>query len=209
LPVLPSVRGIPRNDKQLNMIGIVLCGGESSRMGADKGLLEKNDLNWAQIAFAKLSSFQIPVYISVNTNQLESYQEYFKLSQLIVDDKSIIVRGPMLGLMSVHQRFPNEDLFVLACDMIDMNETIIQDLIDCYKKESFDAYVYEINGRAQPLCSIFSSKGLSRLKELYGEGKLEKFSMMSALDCLDTKYLIIHESNIQSFNNINSPEDIG
>ena len=167
-----------------------------------------NDLTWIEIAFAKLSSFRMPVYVSVNARQVGSYEKYFQLNRLVVDDESIVVRGPMLGLLSVHQQFPNEDLFVLACDMIDMNARTIQNLLDYCKKESFDAYVYEINGRVQPLCSIYSSKGLSRLKDLYNQGGLEKFSMMSALNCLDTKYVTIHQSNIHVFNNRNSPEDL-
>ena len=177
-------------------------------MGSDKGLLKTNDLTWAEIAFSKLLSLQIPVYVSINTNQAEAYLKYYHPSQLVVDDESIAVRGPVLGLLSVHQQFSNEDLLVLACDMIYMNEAIIQNLFDCYKREDYDAYVYTIDERAQPLCSIYRSNGLSRLSDLYRQGRLEKFSMMSALDCLDTKYIPVQESNIHAFNNCNAPEDI-
>jgi molybdopterin-guanine dinucleotide biosynthesis protein A len=190
------------------MIGIVLCGGESSRMGSDKGLLKKNDLTWAQHAFSKLSSLQIPVFISVNKKQVDGYLEYFELSQLVIDDESISVGGPLLGLLSAHQLFCNEDLFVLACDMINMNETTIQNMLDCYKKESSEAYVYEIDGRAQPLCSIYTSNGLSKFNSLYSQGQIKKYSMMYALDCIDTKYIPVHESGIDVFNNCNAPEDI-
>ena len=32
------------------MIGVALCGGQSTRMGADKGLLMQNDLTWVDTA---------------------------------------------------------------------------------------------------------------------------------------------------------------
>jgi hypothetical protein len=47
------------------MIGLILCGGQSSRMGMDKGLLQFNGISWAQSAANKMAELNIPVYLSI------------------------------------------------------------------------------------------------------------------------------------------------
>jgi len=47
------------------MLGIILCGGESSRMGTDKGLLIKDQKTWTRATFEKLELLSIPVKISI------------------------------------------------------------------------------------------------------------------------------------------------
>ncbi|MES1226406.1 MAG: NTP transferase domain-containing protein, partial [Bacteroidota bacterium] len=37
------------------MIGVILCGGQSVRMGADKGMLRLQTKTWAQIAVDKMA----------------------------------------------------------------------------------------------------------------------------------------------------------
>ena len=48
------------------MLGIVLCGGQSLRMGKDKGLLKLEAKTWAQTAIDKIAVLNFPVKISVN-----------------------------------------------------------------------------------------------------------------------------------------------
>ena len=190
------------------MIGVVLCGGQSTRMGTDKGLLMQNDLTWVDTVVSKLSSLQIPVVVSVNKNQADIYAKTISVSRLIVDSDNISVKGPLLGILSVHQEFPGEDLIVLACDMIDMNTTVLQGLLNLYKEGSHEAYVYTINGKPEPLCAIYTSKGLKHILDLHQQQKLERFSMMHVLECIVTKYISVPNSALKFFANYNSNEDL-
>src|SRR5215210_5197976 len=101
------------------MTGVVLCGGQSTRMGTDKGLLQLNGKTWVQHTSDKLSSLQIPVVVSLNKKQPDGYSKIFSSDKLIIDDESLSLKGPLLGLMSVHQQLKQEDLLVLACDMLE------------------------------------------------------------------------------------------
>src|SRR6202012_3284429 len=99
------------------MLGVVLCGGQSSRMGQDKGLIATQTTNWAGLALEKLSSLNIPVVLSVNNRQKTSYQAIFSDKLLIADNPELSLKGPLAGILSIHLQYPTEDLFILACDL--------------------------------------------------------------------------------------------
>lgn len=191
-----------------SMTGVVLCGGLSTRMGTDKGLLKSDNLTWAETAAKKLSSLQIPVVISVNQGQLDAYSKIFPSHELIADDDSIAVKGPLLGLLSVHKNYPQEDLLVLACDMIEVDQTLLHKLLANYKQASHEAYVYTTVKKLQPLCGMYTSKGLEKISVLLCQQQLKKFSMMYVLETIDTKCIEPEASLLHSFNNYNSTEDL-
>ena len=59
------------------MLGIILCGGQSLRMGSDKGLLKLQSITWTQNAINKMTALNIPVTISVISNSTLHTQPYF------------------------------------------------------------------------------------------------------------------------------------
>ena len=77
------------------LLGVILCGGESKRMGSDKGLLQKDGRAWVSIIAEKLVSIGLPVVVSINGQQRESYAGLFSSNDLIVD--SIAIQGPLKG----------------------------------------------------------------------------------------------------------------
>src|SRR6187431_2323757 len=125
------------------MLGVVLCGGQSSRMGSDKGMLVLNDKTWTQKAIDTLNNFQIPIVISVNKNQYRDYSTIFPTDTLIPDDPSLQLHGPLCGLLSVHLKYPVEDLLILACDMPLIDTELIQQLLTKYSTATTDdAFIY-------------------------------------------------------------------
>src|SRR5258706_151687 len=67
------------------MIGIVLCGGQSTRMRKDKGLLISQGKRWAEIIKEKFSEISIPSVLSINPAQKKKYLAHFNESDLVVD----------------------------------------------------------------------------------------------------------------------------
>lgn len=183
------------------MIGVVLCGGESKRMGSDKGLLPVGSITWAQHAEAKLAELDIRVVISINQAQLPSYNHLYGAEKLIID--TVNVKGPLKGLLSVHQYFPDDDLMLLACDMTDMDVDTLQQLKQHYNTNpAFDYYLYECEGFMEPLCAVYPTNSLRNLRKAVNSSELTHFSMHKFIR--DSNYKTIQIKDKTKFSNYNT-----
>jgi molybdopterin-guanine dinucleotide biosynthesis protein A len=139
-----------------------MCGGKSLRMGTDKGLIPIGDTCWANFMADKLTALGLPVTVSINTSQLDSYSTVFNAGQLVAD--ALHIGGPLNGLLSVQLQYPDDDLLLLGCDMIYMETVTITRLIDTYTSEAgFDFYTYQNQEFAEPLCAIYTAQALRSL----------------------------------------------
>jgi molybdopterin-guanine dinucleotide biosynthesis protein A len=192
------------------MKGIVLCGGQSLRMGRDKGLLiGSKKITWAQQAFSLLSKLDISVALSINKAQYPIYKRVFISQQLVPDAREFTMKGPLLGILTAHLEYPKEDLLVLACDMIEMNVEILQRLQQAYGQQPlYDAYIFKDKNTVEPLCAIYTAKGLKRIADKNKKGELEKFSLMYILDQMNVLNLSIKPDWKKSFSNMNTVSDL-
>jgi len=190
------------------MTGVILAGGQSIRMGNDKGLLKYGRQTWAQQALDKLSALQIPVTISVNMQQLSSYQSVFSSHQLVTDSPALAIGGPLKGIMTLHLLYPHEDLFILACDMINMQTDVLAFIFKAYQHHPAEALVLMKEKQAEPLCGIYAAKALSRIYTLYINQELHQHSMKYVLNQLEACYLPVPEKWKTYFNNYNSLSDL-
>lgn len=192
------------------MLGVILCGGQSSRMGRDKGLLKLEANTWAQTAIDKMSALNIPVKVSVNSKQYPDYAAVFPVTDLILDDASLLpLRGPLLGVLSSHLMFPDEDLFILACDMPLMEPSLLTTLYIRYQQEPFfNAYVFTNEGEPEPLCGIYKAKGLSIILDMLVAGQLIKYSMKFMLDHLNTMRIPATDEQKKFFRNFNAHAEL-
>ena len=191
------------------MTGLVLCGGQSSRMGSDKGLLSSSGLTWAEAACSKLSSVVFPVAISVNPQQHSTYAECFPSHQLIVDNDQLTIGGPLRGLLSAHILIPQEDIFLFACDLLFMEPIVFKELL-AHQQQSpgYEAFVFSQQQEAEPLCGIYTATGLAKILSHYHAGTLGKQSMKHVLETLDTLCLELPRDWQPYFKNINTRNDL-
>ena len=191
------------------MLGIILCGGQSLRMGSDKGLLKLEAKTWAQTAIDKMTVLNIPVKISVNKQQYPEYAAVFSASSLIADNETLQLKGPLLGLLSCHLSFPAEDLFVLACDMPLMEAFLLTELYQQYHEQAdAGAYIFTNDGEREPLCGIYTAKALASVTDLMNDGQLKKHSMKFILDHLTVSTITATEEQKKCFRNFNAHAEL-
>lgn len=191
------------------MLGIILCGGQSSRMGSDKGLLVHEAKTWAQTAVDKLAVLNIRVQLSVNEKQKSEYAKVFADELLIEDNVALDVKGPLLGVLSAHVQNPSDDLFLLACDLPLMETNLIKELFALYKQGSkYDAYVFTNNRQSEPLCGIYTADALKKIIALQKNNKLIKHSMKFILNQLVVCEIALHDNQKVSFRNFNAHAEL-
>ncbi|MDH5680113.1 MAG: molybdenum cofactor guanylyltransferase [Spirochaetota bacterium] len=193
------------------LLGMVLCGGLSSRMKSDKGLLEIQGQTWVEIAINIINPFSDRVVLSINNTQLDSYRVFSDKHKLIVD--TMPLSGPLNGLLSVHRAYPQRDLLVLPCDLISMTGDSIAQLVAKYESDSnHDIYVFQNNGRMEPLVGIYRHKALANIeKELTNPLPADNKSRHSAyyhVERANSFYLSVNPTVAEDFKNYNSPEDL-
>lgn len=144
-PLAPAFTGL---------LGVVLCGGESRRMGRDKGLLQTDGQPWVLRMGDKLARHQLPVVYSINKKQVSAYSAWLPAGRVVVDPDE--GAGPLKGLLSVHHRYPGASLLVVACDMQDLDSSTIAQLIEVWRAGNAGNYAFEVDGFLQPFCAIYS-----------------------------------------------------
>ncbi|MCE9499439.1 MAG: molybdenum cofactor guanylyltransferase [Leptospira sp.] len=187
--------------------GVILCGGRSSRMGSDKGLLKRENEFYSRICSELLKNLTDEVVFSINESQLPGYRIAMPDNVYVTD--SVSIPGPFAGIASVHKFFPGSDLFVIACDMPDLDLRVIEKIYTGYLDDpGYDFYVYQDSEYIQALCGIYSSSALRRFCEDPAGLSGTDFSLKTILKSSNTKYFQISTDIREFFRNYNLPEDL-
>ncbi len=178
-------------------------------MKTDKGLLQQDGIAWARHARNKLQALNLSVYLSVNESQRAAYTSLLPEAPLVFDNPDLPVHGPLNGLLSAHLQFPEKAIVLLACDLPDLPERMVDQLLKHFIQYPFPpAICYSMNQLPEPMCSIFHP---DTLKEIYNRAilnKLEKFSMRYILDSFGSQVIELAISEQVFFKNYNSPADL-
>ncbi|MGS2739988.1 molybdenum cofactor guanylyltransferase [Sinomicrobium sp. M5D2P17] len=150
------------------LYGLVLGGGESSRMGRNKALLRYHDLpQFAHIA-QLLDEFCDRVVISSNTALPE---KYMKNRTLLPDEADYAGCGPLSGVLTAIRYFPGKSFFVLGCDYPALTRDVMEQLYKARSPE-YDAvcFYHPESHIAEPLMTIYEAGCLKELHLFYRDG---------------------------------------
>lgn len=197
-----------QNNNSNKLIGVVLCGGKSSRMQSDKGLLSVYGKRWFEISFDLLSKSMNYTLISVNFDQHSKYKEVRPELEFVIDSTDSI-EGPLRGIFSVHEKYPDCDLFILACDMIAMDDRIINSLSMKYNPSSnIDLYLFKNEEVLETLCGIYTSNGIRKIKEGILKQSKKNFAIRRLISTCNSLILPVEIKEKNNFANINTPGEI-
>jgi molybdopterin-guanine dinucleotide biosynthesis protein A len=138
--------------------GLVLAGGQSSRMGSDKASLSIAGNTLLERAVAALSEHLPSVYVSITDKQAaDPGRARFSL---IKDELHDI--GPAAGILSAHMQDPEAAWLVIACDMPLLDSALIAALIAGRDPRcDATAWLPDQVATPEPLCTIYEPATLA------------------------------------------------
>jgi len=145
------------------LIGIVACGGKSSRMQTDKSRLSYYAIEQRYHVYNLLSRLCNKVYISCNKNQASTINQAYSY---IIDDDDYKESGPIASLLTAWKMGMNNDILLIGCDYPFLELDLLQKLINAYLKNGFTSCIYNVdNNIYEPLLAIYSFSVYYSLKQ--------------------------------------------
>jgi cyclic pyranopterin phosphate synthase len=137
------------------LYGLVLTGGKSERMKRDKALISYHGVPHALYLSNVLGKFCDDVYVSARSGQWENTA----LADLPVIEDQPGSTGPIAGILSAMEKFPEANWIVVACDLVYFNEETVEKLLSSYDPEKVAvAYRNSEKDFPEPLCTLYTPK---------------------------------------------------
>lgn len=186
------------------LLGVVLAGGGSRRMGFDKTALELDGRSVVLRAADLLRATCTEVVVSSRPGSEWEGGDLRAVPDLRAN------LGPLAGLEAVLEAASGRAVFLLACDLPQVSTELVDYLRRASERATeCAAVVPAIGGRVQPLCGIYRQSALETVRDHLDVGRR---AMLDLLDALDTTTVVIDSRlpffRTDLFHNLNRPQDL-
>ena len=195
---------------------IILCGGQSRRMGQDKGSMIIKDKPMIKYILSTLNNEIDEAIIVLNDcERIRKYSEFINPKDYtykikFVEDK-IKNKGPISGILTGLENISTDYAIVFPCDNPFISKNTIQTLFSDISKDSQAVVPYHDPKNklktSEPLHSIYNKNIIPLINELILKDSLH---IKGIIEKIETKYVLIDNKKIlkKEFRNLNSPEDL-
>lgn len=195
---------------------IILCGGQSRRMGQDKGSMIIQDKPMIKHILSTLNHHIDEAIIVLNDkSRVDRYSEFINSNdysyQITFLEDKIKNKGPLPGIMTGLGKINSNYALVLPCDSPYVSEKYIETIfsqIDV-NYQAIVPYHDETNRlkTSEPLHSIYKKEIIADIEKLVNDDILH---IKGLIEKIDTKFVLIDNKKIEKkeFINLNRPEDI-
>ena len=191
--------------------GVVLCGGQSARMGFDKAAARVLGISLLEAAAAALLPLARETLLACGPSE-----RYRDLGLPLVVDR-VPAGGPLAGLEAGLARARTEWIAALACDMPRANARVFEALLARAVERDLDACLLETEGGVEPLFAIYRKSCLAPMRAALaaGERKVTSFEGFATADGRRVRIAVLPERDLPGdlatrgvARNLNTPEDL-
>jgi molybdopterin-guanine dinucleotide biosynthesis protein A len=191
----------------VSLAAIVLAGGQSSRMGQDKALLELDGIPLIQRTYQIARQCADPVYVV--TPWIEQYRDILppdcEFIQEIWQPGETKAHGPLVGFAQALSQVKSEWVLLLACDLPYLKLEVLKNWIADLENISSEAIALlpkNPQGWWEPLCGFYRSSCLPEVTKFVESGGR---SFQKWLTHHPVQELTL--DNVQMLFNCNTPEE--
>lgn len=183
----------------MELSGIILAGGKSSRMGQDKGLVDFQGKRMVEYAIDLLKPYCDELLISVNQPGYENYG-----LSLVADQYPNF--GPIGGLHASLKKAKNKWCLVLGCDMPFLTPEFVELLLS---KQADTCGVVPIHERGiEPMAAMYHNRLAAQLESHILKGNLKLQQVFRALPVSFVDVTDLLKQSPKLFANLNRPSDL-
>lgn len=190
--------------EKLKCTGVLLVGGESSRMGMNKALLDIGGKPLYQRSLEVLDRVCSEVLISCREIDLYTGNGFKAIPDLIKG------KGPLGGFYSVIRQAGYDHIFMVACDMPFLNGKAIRYVYS--ELGEYDMVIPSVRGKLQLLHAFYHKRVLPVVEDQIQRNRL---SLIDLLNTCNAKILPVEEGAMEDSDrkkielsslNVNTPE---
>ena len=183
------------------LLGLVLAGGRSERLGRDKAAVMIDGDTLLDRAVSLLQGLVAGVRVAVRADQVSDPLR--SRYPLLIDAHG--VAGPAAGMLAAHGFAPDAAWLVLACDMARVDRDLLEKLVrNRDASRSATAFHNAADGKPEPLCAIYEPATLARFRhQLESGGASSPRGLLAA-----SNPLLLNASGDDILGSINTPDDL-
>jgi len=193
----------------MEITALLLAGGLSKRMGRDKAFLTYKGKTFLRNILESIQPYVDKIILSINKSEDLYLNELSGIDREIrfVKDKDRY-RGPLNAVVSCSSEISTKYFFLLTVDTPLFKGELIPFLKN--KISDYDCVIPVVNGKYQPLNTIYNSKSLSIANQVYTLEK--KDAIFDWVKRLNVKYIYDDElrkidKNLGSYFSVNTPDN--
>lgn len=181
----------------MNISVFILCGGKSSRMQSEKGLVLFQEKPFIEHIIKAILPITEQIKLITASKEYD-YLPYEKIPDIISD------KGPLGGIYTALSNSETEFNLILSCDIPLISTELLTELISKHTEEA-GITVFASESKTHPLIGIYSKKIVPIIKNAIDSDELK---MMDLLAKVPHQILNIEESENFHLTNINSADEL-
>jgi len=188
--------------------GAILSGGQSSRMGQEKGLVRLGGEPLIRHVARALANVADEIVVAVAKGRAEEYVRVLDGDFVLAEDREADV-GPLEGLITALSSARGDYVLVSPCDTPFLRTAVCE--ATASRAEGKDGAVPIIRGYQEPLHAVYRrTTALKAFEEALSRGKRRPADGYGALELARVPEEVLRalDPQLESFWNLNTPEDL-